>query len=408
MWHGTNPPLHNASVGQASGITDGDAAVQNTLYHLMCGMLYYSVMALFKSKSRLGIDIGTSAVKLVELGEQSGRFILENYATYELKSHGSQDVVGSNLMDLSDEALTEVVVMLLKQSGIKSRDVVMSISSFSTFATVIKMPYVNEEDLAQSIPFEARKYIPIPLDQVVLDWSIIGVVDEKGATEPLADGQEPQAKPGTDTVVEVFLAAVPKDETGRYQHIAKGVGLNLVALELENSSLIRGLLGNDLSPTAIVNAGGRSTSILIAHRGYERLSHNYEIGGFEMTKAIAQSLNIDLDQAEALKRTYGLTDTPDNKAREPMQSLVDMMLFETKKTIASYEESHKVRVPRVVLIGGLANMPGLTTYFKQRLERDVLVGNVFARVVHPPELAPIISTLSNTFAIAVGAAMRKS
>lgn len=395
-------------MGQASGITDGDAAVQNTLYHLMCGMLYYSVMALFKSKSRLGIDIGTSAVKLVELGEQSGRFILENYATYELKSHGSQDVVGSNLMDLSDEALTEVVVMLLKQSGIKSRDVVMSISSFSTFATVIKMPYVNEEDLAQSIPFEARKYIPIPLDQVVLDWSIIGVVDEKGATEPLADGQEPQAKPGTDTVVEVFLAAVPKDETGRYQHIAKGVGLNLVALELENSSLIRGLLGNDLSPTAIVNAGGRSTSILIAHRGYERLSHNYEIGGFEMTKAIAQSLNIDLDQAEALKRTYGLIDTPDNKAREPMQSLVDMMLFETKKTIASYEESHKVRVPRVVLIGGLANMPGLTTYFKQRLERDVLVGNVFARVVHPPELAPIISTLSNTFAIAVGAAMRKS
>jgi Tfp pilus assembly PilM family ATPase len=91
-----------------------------------------------------------------------------------------------------------------------------------------------------------------------------------------------------------------------------------------------------------------------------------------------------------------------------MQSLVDMMLFETKKTISGYEESHKIRVPRAVVIGGLANMPGLADYFKQRLERDVLVGNVFARVVHPPELAPIISTLSNTFAIAVGAAMRET
>jgi len=201
---------------------------------------------------------------------------------------------------------------------------------------------------------------------------------------------------------------VPKDETARYQRIAKDAGLNLIALELENSSLIRGLLGNDLSPTAIVNIGGRSTSIMIAHQGYERLSHNYEIGGFEMTKAIASALSIDLDAAEALKRKYGIIASAENKAREPMLSLVDMMLFETKKTIAGYEDSHKVRVPRTVIIGGLANMPGLTDYFKQRLERDVLVGNVFARVIHPPELAPIISSLSNTFAIAVGAAMRET
>jgi len=263
-------------------------------------------------------------------------------------------------------------------------------------------------------PFEARKYIPIPLEQVVLDWSIIGVSDEKKddtvkeKPAPVGGTEEKKAKPATSTTVEVFLAAVPKDETTRYQTIAKGAGLNLVALELENSSLIRGLLGNDLSPTTIINAGGRSTSILVTHKGYERLSHNYEIGGFEMTKAIAKTLNVDFDKAESLKRKYGLTDSPDNKAKEAMQSLVDMMIFETKKTISGYEDSHDIKVPRVVIIGGLANMPGLANYFKQRLERDVLVGNVFARVVHPPALAPIISMLSNTFSIAVGAAMRET
>jgi type IV pilus assembly protein PilM len=367
-------------------------------------------MALFKPKSQLGIDIGTAAIKIVELSQNKGRFVLENYATYELKSHGTGENAGANLMDKNDEELTQAVKDLIARSGVKSRDVVMAISSFATFATVIKMPYLNEEELAKSIPFEARKYIPLPLDQVVLDWSIIGVVDEKKERAPKEEAS-PQGtgtvKPATNTSVEVFLAAVPKDETSRYQSIAKGAGLNLVALELENSSLIRGLLGNDLSPTAIVNAGGRSTSILISHKGYERLSHNYEIGGFEMTKAIAGALNVSLDEAESLKRKYGLTDSPENKGKEAMQSLVDMMLFETKKTISGYEDSHKVKVPRVVMIGGLANMPGLADYFKQRLERDVLVGNVFARVVHPPELAPIIATLSNTFAIAVGAAMRE-
>ena len=193
--------------------------------------------------------------------------------------------------------------------------------------------------------------------------------------------------------MEVFLAAVPKDETARYQRIMKGAGLNLVALELENSSLIRGLLGNDLSPTAILNVGGRSTSIIVVSKGYERLSHNYEIGGYEMTKAIANALNISPDQAEGLKRKYGLIDSPENKGRSAMLSLVDMMIFETRKTIETFEQSKGQRISRVVLVGGLANMPGFAQYMKQRIDRDVLVGNVFARLVYPQELTPHPSEL---------------
>jgi Tfp pilus assembly PilM family ATPase len=199
---------------------------------------------------------------------------------------------------------------------------------------------------------------------------------------------------------------VPKDETARYQRIMKGAGVSLQALELENSALVRSILGNDLSPTAIVNIGGRSTSIIVVAKGYERLAHNYEIGGYEMTKAIAAALSISSDQAEGLKRRYGLIDSPENKARPALLSLVDMMVFETKKTIESYEQSRGTRISRVVLIGGLANMPGLTNYVKQRVDRDVLIGNIFARLVYPQELAPLTQTLSNTLAIAAGAAMR--
>ena len=363
------------------------------------------VFNLFKSKSQLGIDIGTSSIKMVELSKDGGRWKIENYGMFELHGQGGQADTAKTVMDLPDAEISQAIKDIIQATGMRSREAVASVSSFSTFATVIEMPYTTEEDLAKTIPFEARKYVPIPLDQVVLDWSIIGVTDGKGSSGPVPTGP---AAPGTDVTVEVFLAAVPKDETARYQRIMKGAGLELVALELENSSLVRSLLGNDLSPTAILNIGGRSTSIIIVSKGYERLSHNYEIGGYEMTKAVANSLGISPDQAEALKRRYGLLDSPENKARPAMLSLVDMMIFETRKTVEAYEQAHGQKISRVVLIGGLANMPGMANYVKQRIDRDVLVGNVFARLVYPQELTPIVQTLSNTLAIAVGAAMRQA
>jgi type IV pilus assembly protein PilM len=352
---------------------------------------------IFKTKSKLGIDIGTSSIKVVELSQEAGRWKLENYGTYELHGQGGQADTAKTVMDLSDQEIIQALKDIIADAGMKSREAIAAISSFSTFATVIEMPYVSEEDLAKTVPFEAKKYIPIPLDQVVLDWSIVGVADKNTSTPPAAGAS-----------VEVFLAAVPKDETARYQRLMKDAGLDLVALELENSSLVRGLLGNDLSPTAILNVGGRSTSIVIVSKGYERLSHNYEIGGYEITKAIATALNIGPDQAEALKRKYGLVDSVENKARSAMLSLVDMMIFETRKTVESYEQSKNQRISRVVLVGGMANMPCLAQYIKQRIDRDVLVGNVFARIVYPQELTPILQNLSNTLSIAVGAAMRET
>lgn len=356
------------------------------------------------SKSKLGIDIGTSAIKMIELEKQAGRFVLKNYGLFELIGSASDQPGGQSILKMPDAEIVWGIKELLKKSGFKSRDVIAAIPSFSTFATVIEMPYLSEDDLAKAIPFEARKYVPVPLNQVVLDWSIVGIVETGNALQ--ATSSQPIA--GKATTVEVFLAAVPKDETARYQRIMRDAGLNLVALELENSGLIRGLLGNDLSPSAIVNIGGRSTSIVIVNKGYERVSHNYEIGGFGITKEIARAMNVSLEKADELKKSLGLSETADNTVRDVMVPLVDLMIFETKKTITTYEEAKKQKIARVVLVGGLANMPNFLNYFQQRLGRDVLVGNVFSRIVYPPELAPAIQELSNTFSIAAGLAMRET
>ncbi|MEK9157642.1 MAG: type IV pilus assembly protein PilM [Patescibacteria group bacterium] len=344
---------------------------------------------LFGPKGKLGIDIGTASIKVVELGTKNNRFSLLNYGLFEMRSDKNTPAGEQSILKLPDSEIIWGIKELLNKSKISARDAIASIPSFSTFATVIQMPYLSEDELAKAIPFEARKYVPIPLEEVVLDWSIIGVTGQ-----------------GARPTVEVFLAAVPKDETIRYQSIMTGAGLNLKALELENSALTRALLGNDLAPTAIVNIGGRSTSIVIVNKGYERLSHNYEVGGFEITKSISRSLNVSLDKADELKKRLGLKQTDENIVDEAMSSLIDMMAFETRKTMNSYESSHGEKVARVLLVGGVVNMPNFLNYFKQKLGQEVFAGNAFARTIYPQGLTPAIGELASTFAVAAGLAMR--
>jgi type IV pilus assembly protein PilM len=208
-------------------------------------------------------------------------------------------------------------------------------------------------------------------------------------------------------MVEIFLVAVPKEETLRYQAIMKNAGLDLRALELENSALIRALIGNDLSPTAIINIGGRSTSILIVDSGFERVSRNYEVGGFEITKSVASSLGVSLRRAEELKRSFGIKEADNNIIREAMSSLIDMMAFETKKTIHNYEDQKGVKIGKILLVGGLANMPNFANYFGEKLGIPTSLGNSLARVIVPPGLSNLQTELNSTFAIAVGLAMRE-
>jgi len=356
----------------------------------------------FKPKGKIGVDIGTATIKLVELSKDAGRFKLENYGLFELESvdeamNISGQAAKAKVVHLSDQDLAWGIKEVLKRSKINSRDAVASIPSFSTFSTIITMPYLSEKDIAKSIPFEARKYIPIPLNEVVLDWSIINVATPN---EPVG----PNVKPPT---VEVFMVAVPIDETERYKRIMTLAGLNLRALELENSALIRALLGNDLSPVAIVNIGGRSTSILIVDNGFERVSHNYEVGGFEITRSISKALNVGLKRAEELKKSFGMKDVDNNVILQAMSSLIDMMAMETKKTIKSYEDLKQTKITKVIIVGGLVNMPNFTNYFGAKLSTPVVLGNPLARVVLPKEVEGLKGELSSTFAISIGLAMRE-
>lgn len=359
-----------------------------------------------KKKSRIGIDIGTASIKIVELSKDGGRFKMENYGLFELESIESGSGMPGQVQEahptqLYEDDLAWGIKETLKRSKIDGRDAIASIPTFNTFSTIITMPYLSEQDIAKTIPFEARKYIPVPLDEVTMDWSIVSI-NPPGQNQILPDKSESKSP-----TVEVFIAAVSKEETDKYQNVMRKAGVTLKALELENSALIRSLVGNDKSPMAIINIGGRSTSILIVDSGFERVSHNYEVGGFEITKSIARSLNVSLKRAEELKRNLGLKNANTDMITGAMSSLVDLIAFETKKTIHNYEDLKKTTIAKVLLVGGLTNMPMFVEYFNSKLQMPVSLGNPLARIQYQPQLEPLKSEVNTTFTIAIGLAMRE-
>lgn len=362
----------------------------------------------FGSGGTLGIDIGTSAIKMVELTREGGRFKLLNYGIFQLENQEEAIQTSQKITKLPDQAIIWGIQEVIKQAKLKSTATIASIPSFSTFSTVISLPYLSEKDLAKTIPFEAKKYIPLPLSDVVIDWSIINLtpLTNKSTGEGGFNESSTSAPGRSVPMVEIFLAAVPKHEAERYKKITNGAGLNLTALELENIGLIRSLVGNDQSPLAVVNIGGRSTSILVVDKGYERINHNYELGGFEITKSISKSMGVSLSRAEELKKTVGLESDGVKVVSEAMLSLIDMMVFETKKTISTYETSKNIKIQKVILVGGLANMPNFLNYFKNKLGLEVSLGNPFARLVYPKEISALTNELGPVFAIAIGLAMR--
>lgn len=346
-------------------------------------------MGLFGEKSKLGVDIGTSSIKIVELEREGGRFRLKNYGIISAED-GEKKFASKEAKTALDDEISWAVREVVKDAKFSTKDAVGAIPSFSTFSTVLKVPFVSEEELKKTIPIESRKYVPLPPDEVVLDWSIINII-EKEAKQP---------------EVEVFVAAVPVSEANRYKNILKNAGLNIRAIELENSALVRALLGNDKSPTVLINVGGRSTSILIVDKGFERVSRDYEVGGFELTNAISKALNVSLERAEELKRTQGLA-AGDNIVRQALTSLIDNMVFETRRTINSHQEKSGVKIDKVVLVGGLARMPGFVEYFGSKLGIFTALGNPFARIVYDKRLESVIEEIGPAFAVAVGLSMRE-
>ena len=250
---------------------------------------------------------------------------------------------------------------------------------------------MSQKEIEAAIPFEARKYIPLPISEVVLDWSVVSPPNNKNGKQ-------------------VLLIAVPKKIINNYNEIVKLAGLNLIGIEGETFSLTRSLIGNDKSVIILIDNGARSINISIIDDGYIRVTNNLEMGGRKITKAIAQQMNLDFEKAEYFKKKLSSEESIDqinNQLKGIVQSSIGMIVIEIKKIIDNYQNKYNRKIEKSILVGSGVYLSGFTDSLINKLSLDASIGNPFARIIYPDILKSTLKDLGPSLAVTIGLAMRE-
>ncbi len=391
----------------------------------------------------LGLDIGTSSMKIVELKrDKKHGIVLSTYAS----ARGTNSLVDMGDADAVAQTAT-ILREMLKRSGISSQNVVAALPSLSVFSSVLTLPQMSARDMEQAVTLAARNYVPSPLKDVVLGWTVIQdeesppvptVSSAQGAAAsgsgPAPEGAQPAPVPETrkePTAAvpapkkfggvmsrfqpkekknqEIFLTAAPQDLVKRYSAVVERLGLRLVALETESFPLSRSLLRADRRPALLVDIGDGATSFSIVDKGYLRLNQSIDIGGASLRTAIMQKLGVQEDEAERRKVVSGLAAAGESGplVAEAIKPALQDILERSQNLRRLYEQKSRRQLQRTVLIGGGANLKGFAEFWHELSGLPTEVGNPWIGVETPVALAVRVRQLGPSYAVAVGLALRE-
>lgn len=341
--------------------------------------------------SFVGVDIGNDSVKVVQLRKERERAVLETYG--ELKSaryfQGETGATGSGLVGHSDQSVVNLLTDVLRESNVTTKRAIFSVPSASSFVTAVSFPLLRGKELESAVSFEAKRYVPIPLQEVALDWQML---EEDEAERRML----------------ILLVAVPQEVIAKYQRVAEAMGLQLEAVEVESFSLARSLLAGDYGVTAVIHWGALVTTLVVVDQGRIRMSHNFGRGSREITAALAHSLGVTEERAEAVKKEVGLSERPESREIvDVIMPIVDSALGDVERALLTYNRGAKQKVERIVLSGGGSSLAGLADHVASRFGLETAVGNPFGRTMFPPFLQPVLKDIAPNFAVAVGLALRQ-
>jgi type IV pilus assembly protein PilM len=359
---------------------------------------------LFKKSdaSVIGIDIGSSAIKVVQIRKKGGRAVLETYGALALGPYAGVEV--GRATNLPVEKVVEALSDILREAKVTSNKGGLAIPFSSSLMTVIEMPMVSESQLASMIPIEARKYVPVPISEVNLDWSIIPRDQKPGdAPQPESEVQKSNKVQKTD----VLLVAIHNDTIRELQEIINRAKLDANFFEVEIFSTMRSVIDQNIEPVMIMDMGAASTKLYIAERGAIRNSHTINKGSQDITTTISTSLGIPIDRAEVMKRTVGLSGESSTDISQIISITLDHIFAETKRVILNYEAKYAKTITKVYLVGGGVSMKGFAAVAQKNLETPVISGDPFAKVQAPAFLENVLKINGPEFAVAVGIALRR-
>lgn len=368
-----------------------------------------SFPALKQDGSVLGIDIGASSAKVVQLRASRGSAVLETYGEIALGPYGQQPV--GKAVKLSPEKIAQALADLMKEANVTSRTGILSIPFSSSLVTVLQLPKVDKDSLDRMVPIEARKYIPVPISEVSLDWFVIP--EDEGRIQSAFDEIQKTAAPNKPKGQEVLLVAIHNDTVQSYQQLAADAGLTIESYEIEIFSAIRSSLGRGIAPVLVVDLGASTTKMYIVERGIVRLTHLVTSGGQHMTELLARSLDWEFEKAERIKREKGLLESSaysaeeNQRIKEALLSTLERIFGEVNRVLLSYGQRYNKNVAKVYLTGGGASLPGIAAEAKRSLSAEVETADPFSRAEAPAFLQQVLHDIGPGFAVSVGLALRK-
>ena len=270
------------------------------------------------------------------------------------------------------------------------------------------MPPLDKKKLDAMIPLEARKYIPVPISEVLLDW---WVMPERNSavTEEEKKSSEEDGAPKNPKQSEVLIAAIHNEAISKYKELKNSIGLQSAGFEIEIFSSIRSVIGHDLAPIMILDMGAAATKLAMIEYGVVRTSpHIISMGSQDITLTLSKSLGIPVAEAEQLKRDIGLThkDVNGKNVSDIISLTLDNIFGEAKRVLINYQKRYNKTVSKVILTGGGVLLKGLPSVATKNFEVEVVLGDPFSKIEAPAFLGSTLRENGPEFAVAIGLALK--
>lgn len=358
-----------------------------------------------KSKTFLGVDLGASSIKVVELANEKGRARLMTYGYAEFPLHES----GETLFDQPKKA-GEFLADVCKQSDVKATQAMTALPTSSVFSTILSLP--KSKDPKQTkflIDTEVGKLSPIPMEEMITYSTFLNGDVKEGQGEKLGGGtEELKLSDEKNKYTRVLVTGAGKTLVQKYIEIFKNAKLNLQAIDTEAFALIRALIGKDKGAIMILDLGSLRTNLFIVEKGIPFVSRSMNLGGDSVTKRLAEHMQMSEEDAERAKRDLGIAQA--GKIPATLEPIVQPLVNEIRfafQLFANMELTETKRVEKIILTGGSSHLAGLREYLSETLNMNVYRGDPWARVIYPKDLTVVLEEIGPRMSVAVGLAMRE-
>ncbi|MEX5281552.1 type IV pilus assembly protein PilM [Nitrospira tepida] len=341
----------------------------------------------------IGLDIGSSAIKLVQLKEVKGRYVLQKCAVKPLEP---EVIVDGTVMD--EGRVVAAIRELMSEQGIKHKQAAISISGHAVIVKKISLPPMPDNELAEQVKLAAEQYIPFDINEVNLDFHVLNGTDGSGD----GDGQ-----------MSILLVAAKKDKVNELCELVKTAGLTPSVMDVDafaiqnmhevNYPMTKG------DVTTIVNIGASVMNVNIVQNGASLFTRDIPLGGNRYTEAIQRELGLSFEEAEEVKKSERPSSSQEEVVRSVMESLNAEVASEIGRTIDYYKSTAgDGDVERLLLCGGGAKASGLLEQLRDRMRVKVELANPFQEIdctaadVDPATL----DEMSAVAAVGVGLALR--